>query len=486
MGLFDFFKRKKAADPAPQAKNEFQRNLHGIKAQAIARLASRPRGNFPNGRMSMDTPLGEFVSDSGFTGFPDQSRNQIIRTIRWLAQMDADYSGSLRDLINLANPGHTVQFMGSPRAVRAAQREFELWHPNIFKLGGGLDGLHTNQIREAAITGCSSVEWYPTKNKRGVEDAQILPGEQLRIARKDGVWRIYQTGRGQDIELDQRTYRYVPLQTDGDNPYGIPLFLGALMATDQHHQMSESLKRVVALMAKAVLLQAEVPPLDKRELEQTYERDLTPEEFLEEEQLYYQEISDLIIQRAEQGLLIVPEGVKLTPTALAKAAEGYPQVFKLIERLKFTGLRTTGFMRGAVDTTTEALAKVQYPMVEGEAWNIARVVALQSAFGIGLHMRLAGIPVTAKVEFQQAPSAFAESDAKTSQMRADTLIKLHDRYGDPIRPLVEQEYNIQLPPEEQQAARQPTERQDDPAGRSILRLTFDRKVGEYIPEKEQA
>lgn len=487
MGILDVFRRKKpsGATQPSQVRDPFQASLHGLKAQTIARMASRPRGNHPKGRLSQDTPLGDFVADQGFSGFPQQSRGQLIRTLRWLAQMDADYSGSIRDLINLANPGHTVQFIGSPRAVKAAQREFEQWYPTIYPIGGGLDGLHTNQIREVAITGGTSVEWYPRANKRGVQDAEIVVGEDLRILRKEGTWRYFQTGRGMDIELDPRTFCYVPLQTDGNNPYGIPLLLGALMATDQHHHLATSLKRVVGIMARAVLLQAEVPPLNKAELEREYQEDLTPEEFFEEEALYYQEMADLIVDRAEQGVLVVPEGVKLTTTALAKAAEGYPEVFKLVERMKFTGLRTTGFLRGAVDTTTEALAKVQYPMVEAEAWNHARVVAIQSAFGISLHMRLMGIPVQAKVEFGQAPSAFAESEAKTFQMRTDTLIKLHDRYGEPIRPLVEQEFSIQLPEETNQQQSTPTDRHTDPTGKVSLRLSYDRRAGMYLPEKEQ-
>lgn len=478
--LLGFLRRAPRASPAPQISEASRSRLMDARSQAVQAIRgtvrsgsriSRDRTDYLGGASFHDTPV--------FSGFPGDHAGRLLGVLRWLAQFDPDMNGAIRDFIVLANPGHTVTFKGPRRAVRLAEKEFERWSLGLYKHGGGLNGLCNNQIREA-IFGASSLEWYPQKNKRGVEDVAIVPHSDIRIRRGEGGhWRFIQTGYGQDIELNPNTYRYVPLQTDGNSPYGVPLMLGAIQATEMHHKAVDSLQRVLGLMAKAVLLHASIPTPARDE----FGSRITDDEYADALEAYHQRMADLIVHEAEQGLLVTPFGTTLNVTSLAKSAEGYPEVFKAIERLKFTGMRTLGFLRGSVETTTEALAKIQYPIVEAEAWNLARVVAEQMTFGINLHMRLAGIPVTCHFEFEQAPSAFALEEANTENIKVRTLLELFKLFPKATRPKIEQSLGMDLTEDTQdqqaQSENNASPPEDDPAEQATVHLSYHPKTGRY-------
>ncbi|WP_034340664.1 hypothetical protein [Deinococcus misasensis] len=434
----------------PPVTPEARSQLTHLRAQAVRAVSSKLKG----GRISRG-PTRELGGSFGmggmrtmaFSGYPNDSAVRLVRLLRWLAQFDPDMSGAIRDFIALANPGHTVRFTGGARAVKQAEQEFKVWAQRIYPVGGGLNGLANNQLREA-IFGASSCEWFPLENRKGVQDVAIVPCETVRISQdEEGNYQYFQQAFGPQVQLDTRTYRYIPIQTDSDSPYGVPLMLPAIQATEMHHKAIQSLERVVGLMAKAVLLHAEVPTPTRQELEADSDPDsgpLTDEDYQSAVLDFHTEMASLIIDQAEQGLLITPLGTKLNVTHLAKSAEGYPDVMKALERLKFSGMRTLGFLRGSVDTTTEALAKVQYPMVESEAWNLANVVARQFEFGINLHMQLSGIPVACQVEFQQAPSAFALDEANTESIQVATDLKLYEKFPKAMRSRIEQKHGLDL------------------------------------------
>lgn len=442
--LLGFIRRSPRASPEPPKLSESSlERLYSARTTALKAVRSRLRLRKSQDRIDY---LGgvTFNDTPSFSGFPGDHAARLIGVLRWLAQFDPDMNSAIRDFIVLANPGHSVTFQGTPKAVRAAEKEFDRWVRTLYQHGGGLNGLCNNQIREA-IFGASSLEWYPQKNKRGVQDIAIVTHSEVRIRRDNqDRWHFYQVGFGEEIELDPTTYHYVPLQTDGSSPYGVPLMLGAIQATEMHHKAIASLDRVLGLMAKAVLLHASIPVPTQEEMRDENGRLPSQEEYELGVEAYHQNMAELIINEAEQGLLVTPQGTQITVTSLAKSAEGYPAVLKSVERLKFTGMRTLNFLRNSVETTTEALAKIQYPIVESEAWNLARVVAEQMEFGVNLHMRLAGIPVTCHFEFEQAPSAFAEDEANTESTKVSTLLQLFNLFPKATRAKIEQALSMDL------------------------------------------
>lgn len=422
------FNRKSAAKPA----EKFVIPQDVLTSAKLAAVQGLREGSARLSRES-STLFGGLRSDLPFEGFPQESSRQIIRSLRALSQKDEDVSGTKRDFIVLANPGHSVEFVGKTSDVKRAIKEYALWAEGIFRVGGGLDAWANNQISELLVTGASSCEWYPTPDRTGVKDVAIVPAETMRIHRDPefDVWHFRQTTvSAQDIELDPTTYCYIPLLTDGEKPYGIPMFLGGLSALARKHGLLKSLDRILDLMGKAVLMKASIPKLQESDLLSLNEgRPISPEEFVKAERQYYAEIGAMIMDRAERGLIVVPEGVEIELTPLANAAEGYPAIFKHTDRLVFTGLRTLGFLRSSTDSITEALAKVQYPILEAEAQNIAMILSRQHEFGINLHMRLRGISVKAKVRYHKPPSAYALDGANVENVRAKTDAMLFQTFG---------------------------------------------------------
>ena len=353
-----------------------------------------------------------------YPGYPNDSRRRIIRLMRWLTQRDDDINGSLRDQIAISNPGHTLEFVGGKRAVVAAQAEIQAFADRVFPEGGGLDGLNNNQVAEIVRTGATSLEWYPLPSRRGVADVAVVQAEDVYIRRvENGLVYTQQSGAAEPAQLDNLTYRYLPILTDGANPYGIPMFIAALEAAERKTRLSASVDRVVDMMKVAAFVSATFKLPTAREVGLVTDTD---PRYPARVQAYMQQAAKLIYDNAPKGIFVGPDGTNVSVTNLAQSLAGVPEIIKENNRRLWTATRTLPFLRGSMDSTTEALAKVAYPMVEAEAGNIQMVLARQIEFGLNLHLRLKGIPVQVFVRFEQASSAFALANAQTEKTRMET------------------------------------------------------------------
>ncbi len=439
MAWFDMFKRKSRA----VGNQAVMQNIAQSAASSVRnRVLQQPDSRLSKDETSLVGLLGRMTDR--FSGFPNDSAYRIRRVLRYLAQYDEDVSGALRDLIVLANAGHTIEFIGGSRAQKMALLEFETWSKTINKTGGGLNGLANNQIRELYLTGASSVEWYPDLRRRGVQDCAIVQGENVRFARdpQSGVmmpWQTY-TALG-DVALSPETYLYAPLQTDGASTYGVPLALSAISALERKTQLLQAEQRVINLMSRAALVKASI---EQPTPESLGCRDIQDPNYAAATALYYNTVADLIMAATENGLYVAPQGVDIQLTNISKAGEGAHDIVQGNDRRVWTGLRTLGFMRGHMEHTTEALAKVVYPILEAEAQNIALVVAQQLEFGINLHLRLRGIPAVARVHFEQAPSAFAVDHATAAKLKAEKTEILKRVFGVGWKSHAEREWGVSV------------------------------------------
>ncbi|WP_309571228.1 hypothetical protein [Deinococcus sp.] len=356
--------------------------------------------------------------EGAFPGYPANSRRRVIRLMRWLTQRDEDMNGSLRDQIAIANPGHTLEFVGGKRAVQAAQAEIQAFAERVFPEGGGLDGLNNNQVGEIVRTGATSLEWYALSSRRGLENVAVVPAEDIKIRRTEsGLLYTQQTTVTEPIDLPALTYRYLPILTDGADPYGIPLFIAALEAAERKVRLSEGVDRVVDMMRVLAFVSATFPEPTPEELGLTSKADpqygtLTAE--------YFAQAAALVYDNAPKGLMVGPSGSEFKVTNVTQSLAGLPELLLENNRRLWTATRTLPMMRGHMDSTTEALAKVVYPMIEAEAGNIQMVLARQLEHGLNLHLRLRGIPAQVWVRFQQAESAFALAQAQTEYARMQT------------------------------------------------------------------
>lgn len=121
-----------------------------------------------------------------------------------------------------------------------------------------------------------------------------------------------QVGVGPEaVELHPLTYRYIPVQTEGSSPYGIPQMLPAMFGLDRKFALLDAEKRVINLMAHSALVKGTIPKPTPGELglkavnDPGYQDKLTA---------YVNQVADLLMQGSENGLY---QSKQLPPTSPA-------------------------------------------------------------------------------------------------------------------------------------------------------------------------
>lgn len=431
---------------APQAPQEaLQFGVGGKLSIAAVRGMDRAlKKGTPEGRLSADS-----LSDSGLglgrgwnwwnveptsLGYPGDSLRRLVGVLRMLAEKDEDVHGAIRDFIDIGNPGYTIEFQGGSRAVAAAAREIEAWQKSIFPVGGNLNGLINNQIRELTVSLGSSVEWFPLQNRKGVQDAVPVLAENIRAVRdkETQFWRYFQVGvQAHTLELHPMTYCYKALNVNGSSNYGTPLFISAIESLHRKHEfLLPAEKRILNLMQNGAFLLAGVPEPTPEQVGLPAHTTKTDPDYVAAVEEYFFDITQLMLAGRDNGFYLHPKGIEAKITPLAKAADGMPQLHEVTDRRVNSGIRTPGMLRGFKDTETETRARVVYPVFEQEGANLQQVVKIQIEFGLNLQLRLRGIPATAWLHLDRPKSPFAKDYADTDLVKAQVDEKMLAIVGD--------------------------------------------------------
>jgi len=389
----------------------------------------------PNTQQSQDPQdLASLLSwyEDQFAGYPNDTRARLIRVLRGLAESDDDVSSTLGEYISLVNGGYTWDYQGGAHAIKNAQAATEDFALRMYPEGGGLSGLINNQSAELCVAGASSLEWVPARNRRSIDRVEVVPGEEIRIRRDPGTRALVytQVGRGEQITLDPLTYRYVAASTRGRSPYGLPLFLAALFALDRKRQLSESEQRVINLMARSALITASVPMPTPQQLGYRDERDPNYPAAIA---AHMNRVGDLITAGSANGLYLAPnfnqQPIEIEATPITQSVAGLSDITNSNQLRVWNALRTLPFLRGKMDSTTQALAQVVIPLVHAHAIHGQSVHAATIAYGANLNLRLLGIPATAELKFNPPRSPFLLDEATALLRRAEAHTKLTALFG---------------------------------------------------------
>lgn len=406
--------------PAPQRVN------------LAATAASRVRARLPNQRTSQEPMtlaglLGWY--EDRLDGYPADSRSRISRVLRALADSDEDVQGTLRDLRSLCGAGFSLDFQGSKASIKAAQKEMDSFLSRLYPEGGGLAGLIANQVGEIALTGASSLEWYPERSRRGVAGVAVVPAEEVRIRRDDLTGELIHEQHGMfggQVTLHPRTYAYTAAVTHGRNPHGVPLFVASLAALERKRQLLDAEQRVINLMARSALVKASVPKPKPEELGLLSANDPL---YVDALAAYYGEVADLIVASSENGLYVGPNGVEIDVVPVTQTAGGAAEITRGNQHRVWNGLGTLPFLRGEMDSTTQALSQVTIPIVHAQAVMVQQTLARALEFGLNLHLQLRGIPAQVFVLFTPPKSPFLLDEATALLRKAEAHTKLAALFG---------------------------------------------------------
>jgi len=381
-------------------------------------LSSSLRG-LPSGRQTTDpeniTGILNWISND-LKGYPTDNRQRIITVFRMLAQSDDDVGGTLRDLKSLGNTAYTWEVDGGSRAEKRALAELERFE-GFYR--GGVKQFTDNQIFEAYVTGASSVEWVVENGQ--LSFAEVVPAEEITIKRNsEDVYEYYQEYLVHKEPLNPFTYRYYPLNTEGRSPYGVPAMVTALKTLYRKSNLMDGEDRVISALKKLAFVLAEIEPPSAQSLGVSSEN--SPE-YLAKLKQYTADVANIMKNGADNGLLLTPKGITAKSNNITTNTTGASQIMDSNNRLVWSGLGTLPFMRGKMDSTTQALSEVVYPILLSFTADIMTTVDTQLNYGANLFLRLAGIPATVKIVREESPNPFRKihAEARKIQLEADKL-----------------------------------------------------------------
>jgi hypothetical protein len=413
--LFPFWNRKPVIQPQDTAKDE-----------------SSSLGIVPRGQTSGDEQLsfaGVVSSlNETYAGFEDRDKAEVIKLLRSINNTNPDIGSSVADRLALALSEVVIDFEGADQQTDRAKKRLESIKDTIYREGGTLNNLMLHWGRELLEAGAISVEAVPNKSRAGLAYVKTVPAEEVEIKRnREGRLEYYQSQYG--IQLNPTTYKYIPYATQGNSPYGIPALLPILFPLERLLNFTKAQERILNKMAAGAFYALGIPTPKSQELGLQAGQENSPE-YATKAGAFINELADAYTNQAEKGFIayylsrgkddVQPE---FNIQALAKGAEGMPELENSLNRALWTAAQTEPFMRGKPDSTTQALAHVIIALRVETSKSIRTAIELAVRFVLDLELRLAGINARAVVSFNDVRIA----SVVLEQNQADkTLAERHE------------------------------------------------------------
>ncbi|HUU42073.1 MAG TPA: hypothetical protein VMW42_14145, partial [Desulfatiglandales bacterium] len=336
---------------------------------------------------------------------------EYLRVLEALAIWNPDISQTLSILVNLGNAGHEVEVEGkNPEAVLD---RLNWLAANIYRTGGGMDGLVNHFFRQIPLMGALSGEWViADRIEEGVKDVVIPPVRSIRFKFEDGEYRPYQyTGRGIEntfIELNPLTFSYSPIQTMDGNPYGIPPFYAALKNIEVQLDSIGNIGHIIRKMGLLGFLDVsmEIPPQKSGESDASYKQRL---------QNRLKDYAAAFTANFSKGVAVHYKDQEIKHNNVGvTAAAGAKSIFNLNEEQICSALDIPPSMMGRSYSTTETYAEVDFKKLGTRIWNIRRVTKRFIEKGYELDLLLRGIEADVSVHFNAGPG-FKELEAAQAE-----------------------------------------------------------------------
>lgn len=398
-----------------------------------------PQRQLANAAQSRQLPKGRLsrtIADGGWTWFwtpglyGSRSRREAIDLCRQATVTSADASGAMQDLVALANPpgpdgtpGVRVEFEGSDSAKARAQREVS----NLLdRLHLPLHELVSHELREVYQAGGCGEEWYPNRSRTGVAGVELIPPEELTLRRNGDLREFWQDGN--DHPLHPATFIYTPYGTRGRDELGTPAMIAALTELERQAAITLGIDKVIRLIGQGIFLEVGVPKPQPRELGVESEEDPDYAAALAD---YYAAYLDTVTSARDLGVAAVEDGASIKSIPLTGNVGGLSSLEEMNALKVWSGLLTQPFLRGKLDSTTQALAQVIYPITLAHAFNMRQTATRSIEFGLNLHLRLSGVPARAKLAFQEPSNPFKLDFAQATKAQMEADKGYLEMYGDP-------------------------------------------------------
>ena len=298
-------------------------------------------------------------------------------------------------------------------------------------------GLGLDVIGQIARGGAASVEWVLNKEENKVNRAVLVPIDDIRFkSRTDGSYypiqwipmkELGKPGNSKaketpgELSLDYPTYKYVPLETVGGSPYGMPPFISILKKLQTQDNIMENIDDITKKLGLLgfVSVMADAPPKTPGESESAYSTRL---------QTNADDWAKRFNDNMSKGMVFgYRDLMEMNYNAVAGDARGVQQVVQVLEEQIISGFKQDPAMFGRTYSTTETYAGVVYDKFINMLEHYMTIVSTVMKTGIMMQLRFSAIRVkNLGIVYEPPKSLTAKVDAEAERIRCETTILKRD------------------------------------------------------------
>lgn len=383
-----------------------------------------------SGRSSVDDTLADTLK--GYSSFFNIV-NPLIPTgmLEYIALMsivEPEFSKAIMNFRSTANTGINIEVAASnDQLTETAIKRINAKIEHLFALSPGRNGLVNHMFDQISMYGASSNEAEIDKFFTGVKKIVDVPNKAIRFLREDGEWKPYQQiehnlnafNKDNLNPLNSITYRYYPLQTIDNSPYGIPPLLSAVAPQAIQKNIYSQIEHIVDNMRLMGINVAKIPPPPE------LEEDETPEQYQDRYQDYIADIVDMLCKTYKEGFLGLPSEIDLQNFNTTSNAAGLKDIIDRVEKRLHNGLKQDPGLLGSHTSRTETFLTVIYKILVHYAEDMRRVVSFRLEEILMLDLILSQIIVDRVIiTFNPNSSLKPVQEAQARKIKVDTTLSL--------------------------------------------------------------
>jgi hypothetical protein len=357
---------------------------------------------------------------------------ETLDYVEILSRYNPDFSQAVENMKMLANSGHTLMVDAGSDLQRRKTKDFlEGKASKIQESHGGVDGLISKLMDQAAVYGAMCGEWVLNETLTEVIDFVDLSPKRIRFFWEEADQRFapYQkVSRAQAVEaqkagqvvrngdcvkLNEQTFMYHAFDSQSESPYGTPPFLASLaniaIQRDIVFNMAQIVKKI-GILGIVDLAIERMQPLPNEDEDKLAARKAT----------YLDEMVTAGEDMMREGGIVHFDDVKVTTQQMGGNAAGATNIHKANEEMVFSGLKSMPSVQGRSYSTTETYAGVAYDIIIRNTFKYQRGAKRFIERGYWLMATLGGFqPKSIKIQFAENRSLnrLQEAQAEAAEIK---------------------------------------------------------------------
>lgn len=343
----------------------------------------------PNTRQSVPEHTNNFLGtvNTNLELVTPEFEIECIDQIRKLTKINPNFSQAIKNVINLGNTGHKIQFDPNVDAIQVdlmrkhIQNKAKKWA----KLQGaaGADGLVNKLFYQTMVSGALCLEKVYDNSFKGIAHIPLIKPDKIRwvVNKKTGLYAPYEIINnpllantninllnGNLKKLNFNTLVYFGLYSDSEVPYGIPPYMSALPSTVIQAKMLDNIDFIVEQVGLLGFLQVLLEKEAKRP-------DETPAAYIARLNAVLVETSNRISKGLRSGVNTGFKGdTEFEFHTATKSVSGVTELFNTNEIQMLSGLSQDGSLMGRDYGASEGQITVVFMKMVAEFKNLQLLV----------------------------------------------------------------------------------------------------------------